>query len=285
MNNTQHILRDPTHTLLSETYAEPLVAIARVTHSYSDSVFVRISHGELPDSGDLPENPTNPYERGIAAIHSAWSRVSDAFEPAETSIEWGHSADQTASTYRLDEDSSALTHLLDLTKHQINGAHFVAEILFVSNRRPVLYGLPHHQTLTVDTKPIDSERYLDAVADALSDQAACLATCEELTWEYDGTRYRLSGASLCIDSSGNQSACWQLTRLRRLTIHPTRPELIADWNPVTERPILGAVVRGLTRISPIPAIPERIPCPNRETAQQAHDLVAETFQQYDGRSM
>ena len=285
MSSTQHILRDPTHTLLSEAYAEPLVAIARVTLSYSDSVFVRISHGELPDNGDFRENPTNPYERGIEAIYSTWSKVSDAFDPAEASVEWGHSADQTASTYRLNEDGSALTHLLKLTKHQINGAHFVAEILFVSNGCPVLYGLPHHQTLTVDTKPIDSERYLDAVADALSSQSACLATCEELTWECDGTRYRLSGASLCIELSEHQSTCWQLTRLRRLTIHPTRPELIADWNPVTERPILGAVVRGLARISPVPTLPERIQCPDHETAQQAHDLVVETFQQYDGRSM
>lgn len=259
----------PSHHLLADDYTGALGTLLAVTLERADEAYVALDEAEL--EADLPD---------ADECADTWTAVRGEFEHLSGAPLWGSSRTE----YRLTGEEAALERLCGLVGG-VCGAHFVFQVLLAVEGEAVLEAVPHHGAASVSALPLGGETYLDAVAAAFDGQAACLvADGTRVEWDADGTHWAIRGGSLCKESpDGRNSTCWGISNLLAARVHRSEPTLELTWDTGDPDGPVERALFGVTRA--LASRPERVPCPDRVTAERAKTVLAEVLARYDGRSL
>lgn len=274
------MLDGATHVLVAGDYADALGAVVAETLTRVEDAYVLLDYDEL-DEG---------FDPAVTSCER-WRAVRDGFEPIDGPGPFPGEAVDTVTTdqhtfsgrraVRLVGDPAALERLCTLAGEPVVGQWFLQQVRLTAGGDAVLGAVPHHRELAIDGEPLGG-RFLDAVSESLADYRGCLVPAgTRMEWSAGGRSVRLAGPSLCVEHGNGLAgrACWGLAQLD--SVRREGSELVLTWEPDGRSLPVRTLIRGLSAVLPGASRPERIPCGTPETAERAHDLLAETLAAYE----
>lgn len=259
-----------THSLECDRFADAFPPLLETVVPHATTATVLIDPEEADHEPDGPE------------CRAVWARARDAFERAPDADESGREAWRCDTT---DPDARAALFDVGALISGIIGRHFVFGVRLQRDGTQVLDSIPHHSAASIDADalPDDTVEEVDA---ALVDLAACLVPHgTRIVWEAADRRWSVRGSSICVETpDGKRTACYGVSNLRGIDVADDGTTLALSWG--TEEFPDDAVGRLLSWVTgKLYSPPPALPCGTEVRASEVRELLAETLEKYDGRSL